>query len=162
MRYTGLFCIRWILYKKNLYILCRYIKIDHISKTESCTKKNSWTRKSLSYMRIIPVNLASFEQLFFDRWHTRSATDQKIIIVQEWSNLQERCALIYQWFFSLWVFFCATFSFLDIVDFVHSQFWWHTHLVSVCDLMYTKSSTYTYIKSTTSQKLKVALKKLMN
>ena len=38
-------------------------------------------------------------------------------VVQKLPNLQERCGLIRQWLSSSWVFFCATLSFRDIVDF---------------------------------------------
>ena len=38
--------------------------------------------------------------------------------IQKWSKSHVRCALLWPWFISSWVFFCATFSFWDMVDFV--------------------------------------------
>ena len=39
----------------------------------------------------------------------------------KWPNLHRRCGLIWQWFFCSWFFFCATFSFWDMIDFVYRQ-----------------------------------------
>ena len=46
---------------------------------------------------------------------TQSEPPTKIKVVYKWPNLQETCSLLWQWFFSSWVFFCATFSFWDMV-----------------------------------------------
>ena len=78
------------------------------------------------------------------RWDTKWATDQKKVF-QKWSNLQKRCALLWQWFFSSWVFFCRLsvieiWSILYMVDYAYT---------------YTKCP---YTKSTISQWLKVAQK----
>ena len=43
-------------------------------------------------------------------------------IVHKWPNLQERCGLIWQWYFSSWVFFRATLSFRDIINFIYDFF----------------------------------------
>ena len=70
--------------------------------------------------------------------------------------IQESCALLWQWFFCSGVFFCATFSFWDMVDFMHDRFWCISPLVTSC------LQNCPYTKSAMSQKLKIAQKKLMN
>ena len=59
----------WSDFINGRFCILKYIKIDHILKTRSRTKKNSRTKKLLSAMRTIPVN---FTPLSFGRWHTWS------------------------------------------------------------------------------------------
>ena len=83
------------------------------------------------------------------------ASPTKKKFVHLWPNLQERQMrkrIALRQVFLEKLFFCATWSFWNMVDFIYVQFW--------CKRSNTWNHPYT--KLTTSQKLKVTQKKLVN
>ena len=63
-----------------------------------------------------------FKFLAFEIWSVKGVTirlQKKVVL--KWPNLQNRCGFIRKRYFNSRVFFCATFSFGDMVDFVFNS-----------------------------------------